>query len=190
MPRPLPQPARGLIKVEFLSRIQPTRGPGLPPHPEAPVAFGETAQLIGQMEQHTNIRYPSMRRRTCARRVAHHDLRDGEVRLSRASGEPAPAGHPGGVLRIALIMRFRHEPAVEKVLQAGAVKVDSASPPETDPVVSVELRNGSAKSISSDNFAFTATRGERTDHFGARGNDLVYAVTLHLSPAKAGGLTV
>jgi hypothetical protein len=73
---------------------------------------------------------------------------------------------------------------VEKVLQVAAVKVDSAKPPETGSVVSVEMRNGSAKPITAYILTFTQTRRGKTDYFGARGKDLVYELALARSARR------
>jgi hypothetical protein len=72
----------------------------------------------------------------------------------------------------------RHDPSVEKVLQVVAVRIEAAKSPETSPVVTVEMRNGSTKTITAYVLTFTVTRGGRTDHFGAMGRDLVYDLML------------
>jgi hypothetical protein len=72
----------------------------------------------------------------------------------------------------------RHDPSVEKVLQVVAIRMEGAKSPETGSVVTVEMRNASAKTITAYLLTFTVTRGGRTEHFGALGKDLVYDLAL------------
>lgn len=73
---------------------------------------------------------------------------------------------------------YVHDSPAEKVLQTVKIAIDTAKPSRVSPVVTLRLRNNSAKTITAYVFNYTLARGGKIDYYDGRGADLIYEMAI------------